>query len=475
MSIKLKYQATTDLLSRYRAVFAHAWQHRVAMQGPGYTSHEANFLPAALALQESPISPAPRVAMWLLILFAAIALLWAIFGRIDVVASAQGKIVPNDRVKTIASLERAAVKAIRVTDGQAVRAGDVLIELDSSLTQADFDRAGSELASARLQVARAKGLLLALDSGRLPTLVKPDGIDTAVWAQAQSLLASQYNEFSAKRTRLGADVAQKDAELHSTQELIHKLEQTAPIARQRADDYKNLVDQNFVSRHGYLEKEQARIEQESDLATQKSRLKEIEAARQSVRSQQDALLTETRRAAQDSANEGAQKAASLEQELLKTRSRNQDTHITAPVDGTVQQLAIHTVGGVVKEAEPLMIIVPKDNPVEIEAMLENKDVGFVAAGQIAAVKVETFQYTKYGTIPAKVISVSNDAINDEKRGLIYTARVKMDQSTIKVEGRQVSLSPGMAVGIEIKTGRRRVIEYFLSPLMQYQHESLRER
>ncbi|MFT3736955.1 MAG: HlyD family type I secretion periplasmic adaptor subunit [Rhodocyclaceae bacterium] len=475
MSIKLRFLAAADLIQRYRLVFAHAWQNRRAMQGPGYTTHEAHFLPAALALQETPVSPAPRIAMWLLIAFALLALLWAIFGRIDVVASAQGRIVPNDRVKTLQSLERATVKAIHVTDGQAVKAGDVLVELDATFTQADQDRLTSELHSARLQVQRAKALLEALDSGRMPSLNKTDSADELLRVQAQSLLASQYSEYQAKRTRLASDIAQREAELRSTQEQVRKLEQTVPIARQRAEDYKNLAHQNFVSRHGYLEKEQARIELEGDLANQRSKLQEIEAALQSARSQQMSLLTETRRSALDNANEGVQKTASLEQELRKATSRNADTRLVAPVDGTVQQLSVHTVGGVVKEAEPLMIIVPRDNPLEIEAMIENKDIGFVNAGQVAAVKVETFQYTKYGTIPATVTSVSTDAINDEKRGLIYTARVKMSRASLEVEGKTVNLSPGMAVGVEIKTGRRRVIEYFLSPLIQYSQESLRER
>jgi hemolysin D len=149
--------------------------------------------------------------------------------------------------------------------------------------------------------------------------------------------------------------------------------------------------------------------------------------------------------------------------------------LTSPVDGTVQQLAVHTIGGVVTPAQPLMMIVPRDNPLEVEAFIENKDIGFVRPGQEAQVKVETFQYTKYGTIEAKVTSVSLDAINDEKRGLIYSTRVKMARSALRVEGTEVDLSPGMAVSVEIKTGKRRLIEYFLSPLIQHAGESLRER
>jgi len=149
--------------------------------------------------------------------------------------------------------------------------------------------------------------------------------------------------------------------------------------------------------------------------------------------------------------------------------------LVAPVDGLVQQVAVHTVGGVVTPAQALMVVVPKDDALEVEAFVENKDIGFVRDGQEAEIKIETFSYTKYGTIHAKVTQVSNDAVNDEKRGLIYSSRVKPERSAVQVGERVVNLSPGMAVTVEIKTDKRRVIEYFLTPLLQYTSESLRER
>jgi hemolysin D len=242
-----------------------------------------------------------------------------------------------------------------------------------------------------------------------------------------------------------------------------------------AADLKNLANQNFVSRHLYLEQEQARIEQEGDLANQRSRLTEIKAALQEANGQRQEMVMSTRRAILDSITTAQQKAAALEQEYLKADSRDRLTQLRSPVDGTVQQLAIHTVGGVVTPAQPLMVIVPRDNPLEIEAFVANKDIGFAKPSQDAEIKVETFQYTKYGTLHAKVSAVSHDAINDEKLGLIYAIRVKMHKASIPVEGVEVRLSPGMAVSVEIKTGKRRVIEYFLSPLIQHTSESLRER
>jgi hemolysin D len=475
MSHVLKFHAVTDLLKRYGAVFRHAWRERKNLDSRPRLPHEAQFLPAALELQETPVSPAPRIAMWLILCFALIALLWAIFGHIDVVATAHGKIVPNDRSKIIQPIETATVKAIKVSDGQAVKAGDVLIELDATTATADSARLGNDLTTVRLQSARARAMLTAIASGKPPMLERMPDMETGRLAREQRILEGQYGEYQARLARIDADVAKREAELASTREIVRKLEQTAPIARQRAQDFKDLVEKNFISKHGYLEKEQARIEQEGDLAMQRSRLKELAASLLEARSQRAALVAETRRIALDSLNEADQKATGFGNELVKAESRGKLMTLTAPVDGTVQQLAVHTVGGVVTPAQPLMVIVPKDNPIEVEAFVENKDIGFVNPGQEAVVKIETFPFTKYGTIEAKVTHVSNDAVSDEKRGLIFPARVILARATIQVENKTVNLSPGMAVTVEVKTAQRRVIEYFLSPLMQYKDESLRER
>lgn len=471
----MKLAAAGELLGRYGAAFRQAWRHRAGLAGVSRLPHEAQFLPAALALQETPVSPVPWVTMRALIAFSLMAMAWAIFGQIDVVATAQGRIVPNDRVKTIQPFETATVKAIHVSDGRAVKAGDILLEFDATVARADRDRIVGDLAAARLQVARGNGILSALDRGGNPEIERPADVDEAKFQEARRLLLGQYREYLARMNRLDAEIARRDAELRSTRALVQKLEQTVPIARRRADDFRNLVNQKFVSEHGYLEREQIRIEQEADLANQRSRLGEIEASLREARGQQAELTAETRRASLDIVSDGMQKAAALEQELLKADSREKLTRLAAPVDGTVQQLAVHTVGGVVTPAQPLMVIVPHDNPLEIEAFVENKDVGFVRAGQDVEIKIETFQYTRYGTIPGKVVSVSHDAINDERRGLIYSARVAPQRTSMNIDGATVNLGPGMAVSAEIRIGKRRVVEYFLSPLLQYRHESLRER
>ncbi|MDD5388882.1 MAG: HlyD family type I secretion periplasmic adaptor subunit [Gallionellaceae bacterium] len=492
-------RATHDLLTRYSRVFRQAWRERQTTDGVPRRRHEAAFLPAALSLQETPVHPAPRIAMGLILLFAVITLTWAVFGRIDIVASAQGKLIPDSRSKVVQPMETASVAAIHVSDGQSVKAGDVLIELDATQTTADSTRVDEELAAARWEAARARALLGAVEQGGIPRLLthKEDlpvsGAGTPGrnppqppfgkggsrlverGAAEQRLLEGEYAAYLARLEQLDAEIERRRAELRSTEETLAKLTQTLPMIRARAEDYQKLQRENFVSRHGWLEKEQARIEAERDLAAQSAKREEIRASLREGQRQRAALVAETRRATLDRLHEAEQKTSALTQEQIKANGRGNLMRLTAPVAGTVQQLAVHTVGGVVTPAQPLLVIVPGDNSLEVEAFMENKDIGFVRAGQTAEVKVETFNFTKYGTLHGTVTQISGDAIQDEKRGLVYAARVKLARTTLDVDGKTVNLSPGMAVTVEIKTGKRRVIEYFLSPLIQYGEESLRER
>ncbi len=466
--------AWTDLFKRYAKVFAAAWRERKFWDSKRYRSDEAEFLPSALSLQQQAVSPAPRVAMWLLITFAALTLLWSVFGKVDIVATAQGKFIPSAGTQVVQPIGTATVKAIHVREGQAVRAGDLLIELDGTVSRAEQQRIVNELQTWTLQTIHAEAMLAAIESDSPPTLEGTNATPRAL-ADAQRLAHAEFLALQAKLAGIDTEVSRRQAEYQSTSALVRKLERTVPIARQRADSLKELADGQYVARNTYLERERERIEQESDLMMQRSRLKEIEASIAEARQQQKTVRANARHDNLNRLIEGRQRMALLDQDLVKAHLSERLTRLTAPVSGTVQQLAVRTVGGVVTEAQPLMLVVPEDHILEIEAFLENKDVGFVASGQAAEVKVEAFPYTKYGIVPGTVKSVSEDAINDEKRGLVYATRVAIERPTIGVNGSDIRLVPGMAVTVEIKTGRRRVIEYFLAPLMQYGQESIRER
>lgn len=470
-----KLQAIAELIKRHADVFHHAWTRRDEMEGFPLNAHEAQFMPAALALRDTPVHPAPRIAVWLIMAFALIALLWSIFGRINVVATAVGRIITKDHTKVIQSMEIAVVKSIQVRDGQVVKRGQVLIELDATAAASDSERLRNETLTAQLEAMRAQAMLSALTNEQPPQLGAIMGISAGRMLAEQSQLLGQYQEYQSHQQQLQAEISRHRAELQTMQEQVVKLEQTAPIAHRRAEDYRKLLKDDFISRHGYLEREQVRIEQEQDLAVGQARVREIRAVLMEVKSRQIMLAAATRRQLLDQHNLSSQKAASLEQELNKAEQRGRLMHLTAPVAGIVQQLTVHTVGGVVTPAQALMVIVPHGNTLEVEAMLPNKDIGFVNPGQDAEIKVEAFPYTKYGILHGKISQVSSDAIADEKLGLIYVTKVKLDKDALYVGNKIVRLTPGMAVTVEIKTGTRRVIEYFMSPLIQYSSESLRER
>jgi len=430
---------------------------------------EREFLPAALEAVETPAPALPRAVLWAIVAALSFAISWAWVGKIDMVAVAPGKVIAADKTKVIQQVEVGIVKRILVTDGQKVKAGEVLIELDAAATGADTERQREALMAARLEAARND----ALERGT--SLKAPAGAGKAqVEAEARAM-ATQSQEQRAKLAELDAEITRRTAELNSVKELAAKLAQTLPIAQRRAEDYKRLYDQKFVSEHGYLEREQARIENEGDLAYQEARVQQLAAAIEEVRRKLDSLVAEFERTAVSAKVDADKRARLLAQELVKAETRQHQQTLTSPVDGVVQQLAVHTVGGVVTPAQTLMVIAPSDYQAEVEAMLENRDVGFVRAGQHVEVKVDTFPFTRYGTIPGTVTFVSSDAVQDEKRGLVFQARVKLDKPALRVDERDVSLTPGMAVTAEIATARRRVIDFFLDPVRKITGEALIER
>lgn len=447
MKLPHRLQAWGDLLRRYATVFAHYWKIRRHLRTDFFNKHEAEFLPAGLSLQETPASASLRWTARILMAMVAILLLWAILGRVDIVVNASGKVIPSARTKTIGSVDVASVRALHVTEGQFVQAGDILIELDSSGSDAEHDKAHDAVMQARLQVARAQALIAAVKQRKPPVLSTVADSDDAQWQAARQQLDGQYRDFHARLVRMD-------------DEIVHH-ERTLPLVRQRAEDFKALLPERIVSRHAWQEKEQARIDLEGKLAD--------------VRNQRAVLIAQTRKEAHDALVDGNKIIAAAEQDRRRAGERSRLLKLLAPVDGTVQQLAVHTVGGVVPAAQALMQIVPRESVVEVEAFLENKDIGFVRIGHAAQVKIDAFNYTKYGTVAAAVKHVSQDAIEDEKKGLIYAVKIALDKSHIFVDGKLVSLSPGMSVNVEIKTGARRIIEYVLSPLKRHQREALHER
>ena len=455
--------------------------------------YEIAFLPAALEIVESPPSPVGRAIGISIIAIFCFALAWACLGTVDIVATATGKIVPGGRTKLVQPLEAGVVRAIHVRDGQNVTAGEVLIELDPTITEAERERQKTDLVAAELDAARLRA---ALADDPLAAFRPPERASPAQIEMHRQFLTSQLSEQNAKLAEIARQRSQKEAERATIAATVGKLQTTIPVLQEKVEIRKTLLDKALASKITYLSEYQELLGLQQDLAVQQSRLREADAAVALLKETHDKTAAEYRRTTYDGLAKAEQKATSLAQDVIKAEQRTRLQRLTAPVDGVVQQLAVHTVGGVVTPAQALAVIVPSEINLEIEAMVSNRDIGFVHPGQEAEIKVDTFNFTRYGLLHGEVLSVSRDAItrdkpqsapNDRSAGaatsaseprtqeLEYAARISLDRTHMQVDEKRVKLGPGMAVTAEIKTGSRRIISYVLSPLAKYKQESLRER
>ncbi|OQW37800.1 MAG: hypothetical protein A4E19_12310 [Nitrospira sp. SG-bin1] len=461
-----------EAFCRHWTVWKVAWraESRRSAGTVGFSEQATEFLPAVLEIQQAPPSPIGRAILWTIVSAVTAAVLWATFGWIDIVATAQGKIIPSGYSKIVQPYESGVIASIHVQDGQTVKQGDALIELDATLHRADRDRASNEYQAAKVEAARLRALLKGHTSFEVP----PDA-DRAYVLLQQQLLRDQLAEYQAKVSAAQHLVDQRQAALEQTKENVLRLEATVPMEVERAETFKRLLEDEAVSRMDFLQAEGQRIDKTQELAGQKKKLQQDLAALAEAEKHYRAMVSEFLQSKEAELSALETKAASLAHDVTKAGQKAGLQRLTSPIDGVVQQLAVHTVGGVVTPAQQLLIVVPQDHPVEVEAQVDNKDAGFVKEGLPVEIKVETFPFTLYGTIPGHVMTVSDDAAPIEKVGLMYQTRVSMERSTILVDGQPVNLSPGMVVMVEIKIGQRRVIEYLLSPLFKSVKESLKER
>ncbi|MFV1873323.1 MAG: HlyD family type I secretion periplasmic adaptor subunit [Oleiphilus sp.] len=432
------------------------------------------FLPAAIEVEQTPSSKAGRAIIWAIVILFTLAAIWAYFGKVDIVAVAQGKVIPSEHIKHIQPLEAAKIKAIHIKEGQYVKKGDALITLDGTQTQADVERFSHEIQEREANIKRFQLFEQWLESLVVVDL-KGSESQTLTPLNQQHLLNQQQAELKSRLSAFKNEKRKQLAEKAMTQGEVTKKQRILPVLTERVDALETLLKKDYGSKLQFLELKQELIEEEQDLLIQQSRTEQLDASIQSIQDQVDTLISETRLNNLNQLQESQLQLAGLKQELIKASERNQQQLLTAPISGQVQELAVHTVGGVVTPAQALMVIVPQESQMEVEAMILNKDIGFVHEGQKAEVKIDTFNFTKYGLIDAEISSISDDAIQDENLGLVYTARFKLSKEELQVDERMVRLSPGMSVTAEVKTGKRRLIEYFLSPLLRYKQESLGER
>jgi len=450
---------------------------------------EREFLPAALEVLETPPSPAGRGLAMIIGLFFLIAVAWAFLGKVDVLATAPGRLLPAGKIKVVQPLDPGLVRAIHVQDGDHVRAGQVLIELDPTSTGADRDRLTQDLAQTRLEVERLTALKRG-GRGEAMLVVPPGATETEV-AEARAAMRAQADQHAAKLADLDQQISEKRSEAAEVAAETAKNNASLPMLAEKDRLHRQLREKGYGTSFAALDAEQALSDARHQQSVLTDRAAQSEAARNALERQRDEADSEFQAGVLSDLAKAEEKQNELSQELIKAQEKSRDTELRAPIDGVIEELAIHTIGGVVTPAQRLLIVVPDSQKLTVEAQLPNRDIGFVHAGQDVAVKIETYNFTRYGLVHGKITEVSRDAFaqNDrtpdptapappaERVGAspTYTARISLEKSFMIVEGRREPLLPGMAVTAEIKTGRRTIIDYLLSPLARRVNESLHER
>src|SRR5258708_15491989 len=368
---------------------------------------ELAFLPAALEIVETPPSPIGRAIGATLIGLFVLALAWASVGHVDIVATATGKIIPTGHSKVIQPFETGVVRAIRVADGQDVNAGDVLIALDPTINEGETMHLQGDLQSAQLDIARLHAALAETDDP-LAAFNPPESANRSLVAMHRQLLMAQTSEHKAKIAALDGQRAQKEAELATIAATIDKLEAVIPTIQERVNIRKTLNE--YGSRLQYFEVLQQLTESQQERLVQQSNYREAQAAVAALPETPAQTRGEHRRTPFGQRTTARRKRAGFAADLSRAEQRTKLQLLTAPVSGMVQQLAVHTVGGVVTPAQTLLVIVPTDSRLEIEAMVTNHDIGFVHAGDEVEIKVDTFDFTRYGLLHGRVLSISSDSI-----------------------------------------------------------------
>ena len=420
------------------------------------------FKPLLIEIEDKPLNPLGRIILYLVLAIMVFATAWLILAKVDVVVSAQGKVIPSGEIKILKPLESGVVSKIFVKESDKVKKGDILIQIDPTVTDASLSSKQDDLAVIDSDIVLLEALISESNLSK-DELNKLNSSQLSLYNSQKQILASTYESNKAKLNSAKLDIKANESEVNRLSLLLNK-EEEAKIRLQ------NVLDLIAKKEYEEVSKNIINLKEQRDIALY--RLKESN-------KKLEEIIEENQKAIKTIKSSWIETSLSKEKEKRELSAQinailfsNKTQQIKSPVDGFVGKLLIHTEGGVVSPNDNLISIVPSDAPLIIKANVLNKDIGFLKLGQEVAVKIDTFSFQKYGLLHGNIIEISKDAIEDEKLGLIYEIKIKPKSLDIKVEGEIRQLEIGMSVIAEVKTGKRRVIELFIYPIIKYMDEGL---
>lgn len=474
----------------------------IAQAKPNQVKERFDFLPDLLEIQERPPHPASRVGIGLLVSFVTIGLIWATLGRIDIVATATGSLIPEGQTRVVQAPVAGSVTRYHVHEGAEVNAGQLLIELDDTDSRAGLEAIEAQLKETQNNQARIEATLvfLTVESGvpgqdeiKTGDLKAHDPADHPLLAKLtpaqRSRLRAQIAAYQAQQQDLEHNRQAKTHLLGQTRMQIEKYEKVLPLLEEQGQALKTLMEKALGARQQWLQLEQQVIETRQELSISRIKAKELLAETARLEAQQNQLRESTREALLDQQQQNAERIQVLTQDRIKAARNLKQHRVLAPIDGTVQELSIYTEGAVVTPAQTLLRLVPKDTALQANIQLQNKDIGYVSVGQEVEVKVDTYPFTRYGVITGTLKRIDHDTSRTQTAppaavdptqapqavGFQYQARIHLHEQHLTRNGKTYPLGPGMTITAEIRTGDRRIIDFLFAPLVEHLDEGLRER
>lgn len=469
---------------KHASAIKNAWREETKRRKSSKRErYETAFLPAALEIMDTPPRPIGRAILWLIIAAAGFAIVWASVSQVDIVAVAEGRVAPRTKTQTVEAIENGVVTALLVREGDRVAEGAPLVELDPTNADADAEAARSELATAKLQRARALALLQYSDGSRWK--IDPEGLAPGVSVAEEQLVAARIRAHEAELDSLferanAASIARQQAQTE-----LERIDSTLPMIEAQLASRTELANAGFAPQVQVQEIQERvttlgfeRLVQLDEISKSEGQMamvrRDIAAAQENFKAEAAAELSE---AESIIATRGELLAKAERREVMQT--------LRAPVNGTVKEVSVTTIGEVVETGSPIVTIVPEGDELIIEAFLLNKDVGFIKLSQEAIIKLEAFSFMRYGYLTGEVEQVSPDAVIDEARGLVFPAKIRITGGKLRALGGvgemraagelEQILTPGLSAAVEIKTGKRSVLSFLLSPIARSASEAGRER
>ncbi|MGE0876243.1 MAG: HlyD family type I secretion periplasmic adaptor subunit [Burkholderiales bacterium] len=427
-----------------------------------------DFAPAILALQAEPPSPLPRAVLWLVLGFLAALGLWAVYGRLDVVATAEGRLVPAAQLKIVQPAEGGILRALLVREGDRVTAGQLLARMDIHAAEADARSVGAELALRRLQLRRIEAELAGVP------LAPREGDPAELYAQVEAQRDARVRAYENSLAEERAVIARSRREMQAAAETREKLAAAMPHLREQEQAFERLAREGFAGKLMLQQRTRERIEAEQDVRAQEHKVEGARAAIDQAERRMAQLAANYRAQLRGERVETQNQVTRLAEEGEKLAYRARTAELRAPADGVIKDLATHTQGSVLAPGSVLMTLVPSDGRLVAEVWLQNRDAGFVREGQPARLKLAAYPFQKHGMLDGRVLRISADATErgreaGREAGYAYRALVELPASS------RFALQPGMQLAAEIRTDERSVLEYFLSPIQKAAHEAGRER